>query len=72
MTAQRNDSKVCFTELNVYFALKSCQATFVTLGSPDWTERLNSYTVHAVPARIMQFFEWGNKLFLFMYDAKNS
>ena len=55
MTAQRNDSTVCFTELNVQFALKSCQATFVTLGSPDWTERLNAYTVHVVPARIMHF-----------------
>jgi len=24
-----------------------------TLGSPDWTVRLNAYTVHAVPAWIM-------------------
>ena len=35
------------------------QATFVAfqLGSPDWTVRLNTYTVHIVPARIMQQLE---------------
>ena len=25
-----------------------------SLGSPDWTVRLNAYTVHVVPDRIMQ------------------
>ena len=27
---------------------------YTTLGSPDWTVSLNVYTVHVVPARIMQ------------------
>ena len=29
-----------------------------TLGSPDWTVRVNACTVHIVPARIMQLLEW--------------
>ena len=30
-----------------------------TLGSPDWTVRLNAYTLHVVPAGIMQYLDWG-------------
>ena len=26
---------------------------------PDWTARLNAYTVHVVLARIMHILEWG-------------
>ena len=29
-----------------------------TLGAPDMTVQLNAYTVHVVPARIMQLLEW--------------
>ena len=33
-----------------------------TLGSHDWTVRLNTYTVHDVPARIMQLLEGGEMI----------
>ena len=37
----------------LYFLHKTCWVDS-TLGSPDWTVRLNACTVHVVPARIMQ------------------
>ena len=45
---------------------KTCWGDF-TLGSPDWTVRLNAITVHVVPARVMQLLEWCD---LFVLEIK--
>ena len=42
----------------VHLLHKTCWVNS-SLGSPDWTVRPNAFTVHVVPARIMQHLEWG-------------